>query len=548
MGGRTPIGATTAPNPTDRGIGIAFGDVRKAFGEVVALDGITFEIARHSRIGIVGPSGGGKSTLLQLTAGLMAPTSGTVNVEGETTEKGRLGQCAMMPQRDLLLPWRTALDNAVIALENHGMSRRDARAKAKPFFERFGLGQFENVLPGQLSGGMRQRVSFLRTLMAEKDVVLLDEPFGALDSITRGQMQEWLLNALGDVPRTVLLVTHDVEEALLLSRTVVVMSAQAGPRRHRDRLRVAERRPVAARDRHEPGVREAQGSGAGGARMSTQAPAQPSADATVPPEVAGAKRPSRFVSFWKAYGLSVLFLLLLLAIWEFCIWFFHVPKYLLPAPSGIAKAMTKDWSRYLLPNLWPSLIEILVGFAIAVVAGVGLAVVLHLYGPLRRAVYPLLIGSQTIPIVVLAPILVILLGYNLLPKVVIVALICFFPIVVNGLDGLRLVDDDFIHMMRTLDATRWDIFRKVEFPGALPSIFSGMRVAATFAAIGAVFGEWSGASEGLGYLIQASTPNLQTARIFACILLLTLIAMALFGLVSLLERLLCPWVSRGGAM
>ena len=114
---------------------------------------------------------------------------------------------------------------------------------------------------------------------------------------------------------------------------------------------------------------------------------------------------------------------------------------------------------------------------------------------MRRAVYPLLIGSQTIPIVVLAPILVILLGYNLLPKVVIVALICFFPIVVNGLDGLRLVDDDFIHMMRTLDATRWDIFRKVEFPGALPSIFSGMRVAATFAAIGAVFGEWSGASE-----------------------------------------------------
>ena len=479
----------------------------------------------------------------------MAPTSGTVNVEGETTEKGRLGQCAMMPQRDLLLPWRTALDNAVIALENHGMSRRDARAKAKPFFERFGLGQFEDVLPGQLSGGMRQRVSFLRTLMAEKDVVLLDEPFGALDSITRGQMQEWLLNALGDVPRTVLLVTHDVEEALLLSRTVVVMSAQTGPRRHGDRLRVAERRPVAARDRHEPGVREAQGSGAGGDRVSTQAPAQPSADATRAARGGGGEapvavralleglRPLGAVPAAVARDLGVLYLVL--------------PRPEVPAARAVGDREgddQKDWSRYLLPNLWPSLIEVLVGFAIAVVAGVGLAVVLHLYGPLRRAVYPLLIGSQTIPIVVLAPILVILLGYNLLPKVVIVALICFFPIVVNGLDGLRLVDDDFIHMMRTLDATRWAIFRKVEFPGALPSIFSGMRVAATFAAIGAVFGEWSGASEGLGYLIQASTPNLQTARIFACILLLTLIAMALFGLVSLLERLFCPWVSRGGAM
>ncbi|MGZ4149051.1 MAG: ABC transporter permease [Actinomycetota bacterium] len=267
-----------------------------------------------------------------------------------------------------------------------------------------------------------------------------------------------------------------------------------------------------------------------------------------PPGVPAAKSRSRVVRFWKAYGLAVLFSLVMLGIWEFWIWFFHVPKYLLASPSGIVIALKQDWSAYLLPNMWPTLAEVAVGFAIAVVAGVGLAIVLHLFTPLRRAVYPILIGSQTIPIVVLAPILVILLGYGPLPKVMIVALICFFPIVVNGLDGLRLVDDDFIHMMRTLDATRWAIFRKVEFPGALPSIFSGMRVAATFAAIGAVFGEWSGASKGLGYLIQASTPNLQTARIFACIVLLTLIAMALFGLVSLLERLVCPWASRGGGI
>ncbi len=230
MGRRAPVGAEEkeAPNPNNRDIGIAFAGVGKTFGEVTALDGVTFEIERHSRIGIVGPSGGGKSTLLQLTAGLLEPSAGVVNVEGETTEKGRLGRCAMMPQRDLLLPWRTALDNAVIALENHGMSRDAARDKTRPFFEHFGLAQFEDVRPGQLSGGMRQRVSFLRTLMAEKDVLLLDEPFGALDSITRGQMQEWLLGALGDVPRTVLLVTHDVEEALVLSRTVVVMSARPG--------------------------------------------------------------------------------------------------------------------------------------------------------------------------------------------------------------------------------------------------------------------------------------------------------------------------------
>ena len=209
-------------------IGIRLAGVGKRFGNVVALRGIDFEIERHSRIGIVGPSGGGKSTLLQIVSGLAEPDAGEVNVEGATTAAGRLSRCALMPQRDLLLPWRTALDNATIALENRGVTRREARTRTRPLFARFGLATFEDVRPGQLSGGMRQRVSFMRTLVADKDVLLLDEPFGALDSITRAQMQEWLLRALGEVPRTVLLVTHDVEEALLLSKVVVVLSARPG--------------------------------------------------------------------------------------------------------------------------------------------------------------------------------------------------------------------------------------------------------------------------------------------------------------------------------
>jgi NitT/TauT family transport system ATP-binding protein len=208
--------------------GIQLNGVGKRFGEIVALRGIEFEVPRHSRTGIVGPSGGGKSTLLQLVAGLMEPDAGEVCVEGATAPRERLSRCALMPQRDLLLPWRTALDNATLALENRGVSRSEARNRTRPLFARFGLAMFEDVRPPQLSGGMRQRVSFLRTLVADKDVLLLDEPFGALDSITRAQMQEWLLHALAEVPRTVLLVTHDVEEALLLSKTVVVLSARPG--------------------------------------------------------------------------------------------------------------------------------------------------------------------------------------------------------------------------------------------------------------------------------------------------------------------------------
>jgi putative hydroxymethylpyrimidine transport system permease protein len=242
----------------------------------------------------------------------------------------------------------------------------------------------------------------------------------------------------------------------------------------------------------------------------------------------------------RRYGSAVLLLLALLVAWEVIVRAAHVPEYLLPAPTQVLADLKTDWV-VLGPAMWVTLREVLLGFLIAAGAGIGLAVVLHLSGPLRRAMYPILIGSQTVPIVVLAPILVIVLGYGILPKLVIVALICFFPIVVNGLDGLRGVDDDFIRMMRTLDATRWGIFRRVEFPGALPSIFSGLRIAATFAAIGAVFGEWSGSNGGLGYVMLEATPNLLTSRIFAAILILTVISLVLFGLVSVTERILVPW-------
>jgi NitT/TauT family transport system ATP-binding protein len=202
--------------------------VRQAFGDVVALESIDLSIPAGSRLGIVGPSGCGKSTLLSDIAGLLEPDEGTVAIGDARLPRERLARCALMPQKDMLLPWRTALENACLALENRGVKRHAAKERAKPLFERFGLAAFEDRMPRELSGGMRQRVAFLRTLMAEKDVLLLDEPFAALDSITRAQIQEWLLGALEQEPKTVLLVTHDVDEALLLTDRVAVFSARPG--------------------------------------------------------------------------------------------------------------------------------------------------------------------------------------------------------------------------------------------------------------------------------------------------------------------------------
>jgi ABC-type nitrate/sulfonate/bicarbonate transport system ATPase subunit len=179
---------------------------------------MSLHAARDEVVAVVGPSGCGKTTLLELICGLQRPDTGEV----------RAAPAALMPQRDLLLPWLSAIDNAGLALRARGASREQARREAAPWLERFGLAGFERARPAQLSGGMRQRVSFLRTLLSGKPVLALDEPFAALDAITRLQMHGWLGHVLELEPRTVVLVTHDVEEAIVLADRVVVMSPRPG--------------------------------------------------------------------------------------------------------------------------------------------------------------------------------------------------------------------------------------------------------------------------------------------------------------------------------
>jgi NitT/TauT family transport system ATP-binding protein len=201
-------------------------DLAHSYGELRVIERLDLVVRPGEVLGLVGPSGCGKSTLLEVIGGLRAQSSGRVAVEGEEAATARLARCAYMPQRDLLLPWLAAIDNAALALRNRGASRAQARRAAHPLFERFGLAGFERARPAELSGGMRQRVAFLRTLLAGKPVLLLDEPFASLDALTRAEMQEWLAEALSAESRTAILVTHDVEEALYLSDRVAVLSAR----------------------------------------------------------------------------------------------------------------------------------------------------------------------------------------------------------------------------------------------------------------------------------------------------------------------------------
>jgi putative hydroxymethylpyrimidine transport system permease protein len=230
----------------------------------------------------------------------------------------------------------------------------------------------------------------------------------------------------------------------------------------------------------------------------------------------------------------------LAAAWEIAADALSIEPFLIPAPSEIAEALWRDRT-LLAENGWVTVQEVLGGFAISVVAGVGFAILLHLSPTVRRALYPLLVASQTVPIIVIAPILVVWFGFGIGPKLAIIALICFFPITVNTLDGLRSVDPEAVKLMRSLDAGRATILRRLELPSSLPFLFSGAKIAVAVAVIGAVFGEWAGSDSGLGHLMLESSAQLLTARMFAAVAVLSVLAIALFGILALIERRVAWW-------
>ena len=215
-------------------------------------------------------------------------------------------------------------------------------------------------------------------------------------------------------------------------------------------------------------------------------------------------------------------------------------RLILPPPHQVASALYTDrallWSNFL-----ATAEEVLLGIVLAALAAFALSLAIHLSQTLRRALYPLLVASQTIPIPMIAPLLVLWLGFGILPKLVVIALVSFFPIVVTTLAGFASVDPELIKLMRTFDAPRWRIFRHVELPSALPGVLTGAKIAVVVAVIGAVFAEWAGASNGLGYLFAQAIPQVLTARAYAAVLILSAFAIALFAMLTVAERLAVPW-------
>jgi putative hydroxymethylpyrimidine transport system permease protein len=237
---------------------------------------------------------------------------------------------------------------------------------------------------------------------------------------------------------------------------------------------------------------------------------------------------------------AVAVVLVLLGVWELYVDLGGADPLILPAPHSIASALFTDrsllWSNFLVTAQ-----EVLLGGLLAAVVGLALAFALHFSRTLRAAVYPLLVASQTVPVPMFAPVLVLWLGFGILPKLVVIALVSFFSIVVTTLDGLAAIDPELLKLMRTYDSTRMRTFRHVEFPAALPSVFTGARIAVAVAVIGAVFAELSGADAGLGFLFQQANGQLLIPRAYAAVVILSIFAIALFALLTLAERLALPW-------
>jgi putative hydroxymethylpyrimidine transport system permease protein len=238
-----------------------------------------------------------------------------------------------------------------------------------------------------------------------------------------------------------------------------------------------------------------------------------------------------------------LIVLVALAGWEAIVRFGVVDELLLPAPTQVLDSLWTDRD-LLAPDLAVTTWEVVLGLAAAIAAGAALAIAMHLSPAARRALHPLVIGSQAVPVPVIAPLVLLVFGFGLAPKVLLVALVCFFPVTINLYDGLRDADPDARKLLRSLDATRWQTLRLLEVPSALPATFTGIKIAAAVAVIGAVFAEWSGSSEGLGHALLTANGQLATARAFAATLLLFLLAVCLYGAFAVLERRVAGWTPR----
>ena len=526
-------------------VAIELSDVSVTFGRgeraVPALAMTSVRIGDGEFVALVGPSGCGKSTILRLVAGLVQPSTGVVILGGREVAAKAL-RVGMAFQNPTMLPWLTIEQNIMLPLkivepyrsQFAKLKRTVFRDKANALLEQVGLKGFGRRFPWQLSGGMLQRANLCRALIHEPRMLLLDEPFGALDQFTREELWS-ILQELWMLHRpTVLLVTHDLREAGFLASRICVMSARPG--RILDDREVTFARPrtvamtfepdfVALNQRLRAFIVGEHGAAKLMARlMASLMAAMPDLDYRQ--------------KAWSA-GLIVLFF----AGWELFCLMTGMSDLVLPRPSQIFVTLVQKF-----PLLWPHILQTLattmIGFVLGVVLGVVLGAIIGVSKTAYDTAYPLLVGFSSIPKVALVPIFVLWFGSGSVPAVLTALSICFFPIVVNIATGLATTEPELEDVLKALGATKFDILWNVGLPRTMPFFFASLKVAISYAFVGAVLSETVASNRGIGNVMMTASSNFNVPLVFAGLFVLAALGVALYAIFAVIEGRVTGWATR----
>jgi NitT/TauT family transport system ATP-binding protein len=524
-----------------RDVSVRFRGAQPA-NEVLALDNVSLAIPRGSFTAIIGPSGCGKTTLLRLVSGLELASGGLVLCDGlEVNElNSRVG---FVTQDSNLYPWMTVRENVEFALENRGVPARERHARAGEYLRMVRLEGFEHYYPYQLSGGMQKRVSIIRTLIYDPDTVLMDEPFGALDSQTRMGLQNDLLDMWSARRQTVLFITHDLTEAISLSDRIVVMSQRPGTIVRSFDIPLPRPRDVFS-IQGDPAFARVYDEIWASLRGEVMAAFQPHTVAAPPaPSITRATNEV----FSRINLFRALILIGVLGLWQGLSSAGVIDKFIFSNPIGVfarlASLLSGEpiGSGTLYDQVRVTLSEMLTGYAIGGVFGISMGFYLGRTRALARVLEPFIFAFYGIPIIAIAPIFLLLFGIGPPSKVAISTMTSFFVVFFQTYSGVATLDEEHLQLARVMGASRGRVIRRILIPAALPFIFIGLRQAVPIAMTGSIIGEFVASSAGLGWFILRSSGAFDAASLFAAIIVMLLFVWFFGQVMAFAERQLLRW-------
>lgn len=550
---------------------IRYTDVGKVFWSqdkpVAALEGVNLVVRHNEFTSVVGPSGCGKTTLLRLCAGIEGATTGTTRYRGRPVQSIN-SDVGYITQDSNLYPWMTVRQNVEFPLELRGLGPAERRDRSEPYILMAGLQGFEDHYPYQLSGGMQKRASIIRTMVYDPEVILMDEPFGALDAQTRLVLQADLLHIWSQRQKTILFITHDLMEAIALSDTVVVMSARPGTikrvfdiplSRPRDVFQIHSQPGFGEVYRDiwalfQPEVAQSQSGTTLTGRIQLPAPLHASrngaSDAAVeeaPPSEAPPSFDKRAPSTLQINIARVVTGVLILGLWQGLsatkmlnpLLFSDPVRVLLRVVSFFRGEVV--YSRTIYNHLSVTLQEMAVGYVFGAAIGLAIGFALARSRTASRIFEPYILALYSVPKIALAPLFVLTLGIGITSKWGVVAMEVFFLVFFNTFTGVRHINEEFVQLARIMGATRAQVTRRIILPAALPFVMTGLKMGVPFSMIGAIIGEFIASNQGLGWLILYSASNFDASALFAAILVLVWVVWLLGQVLALVEARALRW-------